>query len=96
MVDLAQFSILLFGGTISFALFLLAVKLMQTNKATYELNKRASGSFWRALQGTVTNLHEGGHRNEKIAAGISFDKKSKKLVVMGRLSDESVRSMLNT
>lgn len=92
---LIQMAVTVLGGIVCTSLFLMALSILRTDKNNYEANRRLARSFKQVLRGEVKSYQESSSagRDHRVCAGMAIDKKTKKLVSQGRLSDEAISSI---
>lgn len=91
--ELARAAVLIGGGFLGFSLLYLAIAILTGNRNEYNRNRKLSGGPGQALRGDVPTLREDS-RDYRVAAGLTLDLRSKKLLEQGKLSEEAVMSVL--
>ncbi len=81
-------------GSISLVIFVLAIKLLRSDSELYNSNFSHNKSFKNALKGVVDKPQENS-RDFRCAAGMAFDKKSKKVIFQGKLSHEAIQDVIS-
>ena len=85
--------VIVFAGSLLFFLFMtLAYKCLRANKSEYR-RAHQTGSLEDAFKGTC--IHQDGVSSCLIREGLAIDKKKKKIVPQGTLSDDALNSLLH-
>ena len=84
--------IIVFAGSLFFFLFMkLAYKCLRANESEYR-RAHQTGSLKDAFKGTI--IPQNGVSSCLIREGLAIDKKKKKIVPQGTLSDDALNSLL--
>lgn len=81
-------------GFISPILFILGVKLLRSDDGIYNSNRSYAKNFSSALKGLVCESQES-TRDFRCKAGMVYDKKTKKIIFQGKLSDEAIQDVIS-
>ncbi|CAK0750845.1 hypothetical protein CCP2SC5_1710004 [Azospirillaceae bacterium] len=92
--DLINGFVLVIGGSMGFACFIVAYRLMKGDPIEYERNRQRTKSFSAALHGRLSPYFEG-KRDYRVAAGLAIDRRTNTWVEQGRLSDEALASVFH-
>lgn len=85
--------VLLAGSVVSFALLIVGIKILISEKGEYEATRNLTGGIRNALSGRVKTVR-GGIRDCRVKAGLAIDKKTNQWVEQGALSEETINSVL--
>ena len=91
-MTVVQFLVALLFLLVGAFFIILAIKVMLGSRVEYERNRDRSRGFVATLRGQVSTLFDQG-RDHRVAAGIAVDKKTKRLVTQGRLSEDSMNGI---
>lgn len=91
LTALLQIVIVFIGSSLFFLFMKLAYKSLRASKSRYR-QLHGAGTFKDALKGTI--IRREGFPSHLIREGLAIDKKKKKIVPQGTLSDDALNSLL--
>lgn len=81
------------GGIAALSFFTAGLAILRSSKLDYSATRAATRGFKSALSGTVPTYYNGS-RDHRASAGLVIDTKTKNIVLNGKISDETVSSIL--